>query len=121
VSPSFDVWFVWKKGEDPFSGRGSGEDYARHVLGIEHWSLRTAPTTESEWDEQHIAKDKQVLNELTANAAVFAIAGQRQLHTDETVEVTEHGPHDLVDDLQATTQRVMRTLMELRVEARRFS
>lgn len=113
-SGSMNLWFIDCKEIRELEGEATQEFYEQYVIQITYWSLRT---NNADWSKEARQKAESVRDALTGVSSIFAI-NYRQITTPETVQIAEHGPHDIAG--AEGTQRVYRTVLELVVEARRW-
>lgn len=113
VNFEMDLWIVdvWD-GIDEAEGDATGETYEIYKLRIRYWSVRV---NKADWSALARVKFEAVRTELSGNAAIFAIGGQRQLRTPETVQVRKHSKE------QISNQMLYESFLTLDVEARRWS
>lgn len=116
ASGSANVFFVDLRGLDEFEGPGSGELMERYHIEIRYWSIRTG---NSDWSKEARVKAEAARDAISGVASVFAIGGQRQLYTPETVEIDSHGQESIRS--ASGDQLVYLTILSLQVEARRWA
>jgi hypothetical protein len=114
---SMDVWVIELEGTSPFEGQGVGELYERYAIRIRYWNLRTA---NADWQKEARQKIAAAVEALTGHASVFAIGGQVQLFTPETVAVQGPAPSQIRDIRRGGGQMVYEAFLRLTAEARRF-
>lgn len=98
-------------------GPSTQENYEQYAVMVRYLSVVTASAT---WDATARAVAESVRDTLSMNANVFAISGQRQVITPETVSLEDHGRSSIKDLLQGE-QMVYQSVIKFTVEARRFS
>ncbi len=106
-----DLWIVEIDTTDEEEAEAAGEQYSLYNVTITYTNVRL---DDLEWSKKARIEAERVRDGLNQSAAVFAIGGQRQLRTPETVSIQSHGFEDVED------QKVYRTVLTLQVEARRF-
>ena len=111
---SIHLWTIELEGIDEVEGEASGEHYSIYRIRIRYDSVIKASAS-SAWSKTARERAELVRDGLNKNAAVFRISGQVQLREPEAVEIRSHGFVDVED------QKVYRTDLALRVEARRWS
>lgn len=114
---SMNAFFIDTLGVDEREGDAAGEIFELYQIEIRYWSLRT---NDSDWSKAARQKAEAVRDALSGAAAIFAIGGQRQLVTPETVRIASHGQEDIRGG-EAGPQLVYLTRLVLSVEARRWS
>lgn len=116
-SGSMDLWIIELEGSSPFEGEGVGELYERYAIRIRHLNLRTA---NADWQKEARQKVAAAVEAMTGHASVFAIGGQVQLFTPETVAVQGPAPSQIRDIRRGGGQMVYEAILRLTAEARRF-
>ena len=105
------VWLVDVVDVPEEEGDSVGEAYSFYRIRIR---FLTVLVNDPDWGKKTRQKIEQVRDELNKNAAVFGIAGQRQLRTPETVSIVDFGRRNLGDQLYWQGE------LALTVEARRW-
>ncbi len=115
VDGSMDVWIVELSQVREIEGESAGEIYDLYDVGIRYWSMRT---NDAAWSKKARQLVELVRTALAGNPNIFAIDGQTQLFTPETVKFESHGKFNItgVDG----DQMVFRSVLSLTVEARRW-
>ena len=116
VADVLSIWFIELIGIDEIEGPASQEFYEVYNIEIEHWSIET---DDADWSKTARDKAETVRDDLNGAAAIFAIGGQRQVFTPETISITSHGQREIRGDDKA--HMIYGTILSLQVEARRFS
>lgn len=107
-----DIWLVDVASIDSVEGDAAGEVYSIYSMRIRFITVRKAVAA---WSEQARVLFEKVRTKLEKNPAVFAIGGQRQLRTPETVSLSSH------DFVPVEDQTVYEDQLTYSVEARRFA
>lgn len=102
----------------PLKGPAAGEAYRQYQIIITRYDLRVG---DPDWVKNALADDQLVIDKLTKNDAVFAIAGQRQVRTEDVVGAREQGKTLLSGPIFIVPQTVYRSILTLAVEARDWS
>lgn len=116
TSGTLKLWQIDLADDDPSEGLASQEFYTVHTVDIEQWSVETG---DADWSKTARNRGVTVCNELTGDAAVFAIAGQRQLFTPETAQILFHGKDQIIG--VEGPQMIYKTIVRVLGEARRWS
>lgn len=114
-SGTMNLWIIELEGTNQFEGEGNGESYERYGILVRYWSLRT---NNADWQKEARIKAMEAVDALRKNAAVFAIGGQVQLFTPETVSLAGPQPAQIRDIRRGGGQMVMEGVLRLTVEAR---
>lgn len=116
ASGAMNLWFVDVADVDEVEGPATQENYEQYNIKITYWSSRK---NDVDWSKKARQNAEAVRDKLSLNSAIFAIGGQRQVRTPETVQIESHGPFDI--DGTDGAQRIYRTVVALAVEGRRFA
>lgn len=108
-----DIWLVDVTDIPEEEGDAAGEQYALYNLRVRYISVRK---DDPAWSKKARLLFEIVRDKLNKNPAIFAIGGQRQLRTPETVSIGTYTPLNGVED-----QTVYQTEITFTVEARRFA
>ena len=111
TTAKLDLWRIECESVDEEEEAASGEHYSIYNVIVTYTNVRLA---DDQWSKKARLEFEAARDELNQNAGVFAIAGQRQLRTPETVNIRSHGFEDVED------QKVYKAVLALQVEARRF-
>lgn len=106
------VWMISGSQSPDVEGDAVGQVFCTYNVQLRYVSVMTAVDT---WSRTALTRAERVRNTLSKNANVFAISGQRQLRTAETVELAG-ADFTIIGD-----QRVYQVTLRLQVEARRWS
>lgn len=115
VDAQLDLWIVEVESVNEEEAEAAGEQYSLYNVTITYTNVRM---NDPEWSKKARLEAEKVRDALNQNAAIFAIGGQRQLRTPETVSLRAHGRETTESD---NPQMVYRPVLELQVEARRFA
>lgn len=83
-----DVTFIDLEAEEPIEGPATGENYVIYQIRVRYVIVRVG---EADWLKVGRQKIRSIADKLNRNQAVFAIGGQPQLRTPETVTIREYG------------------------------
>ncbi len=114
-----DAFYIHVESPEAPEGLAPGESYQIYEYTVEHWNVRT---NNAGWFDA--AKDiADVVATAIANApSVFAILGQRQLRTAQTVTYDGYTALAPLESTVAGAQQwIIQGFIRFRVEARRFS
>ena len=106
-----DLWLIETRAIEEVEGDAIGENYSIYKLQVRYVSCRVA---DSEWSKKARLRVEQVRDALNGAAAIFAISGQRQIRTPETVSLESHGKREL------SGQTLYESVLTMDVEARRW-
>lgn len=113
------VVYVIKESEDPLEGRASGEKYAIFNIVSRLFFIRAI--AKATWKAEGDAVATSIVDKLDGNAAIFAIASQRQVAgTPETAGIRQQGFTDINDE-HGNSHRLYTAEIVTRVEARRWT
>lgn len=114
-----DVFYIDMESQDALEGPAVGERYAIYNVVIRHWNVRT---NDLSWIDSARDIGEVVAATLENNASVFAILGQRQLRTPQTVTYDGYnGLTALESAVVGGPQLVVQGFIRLAVEARRWT
>lgn len=104
------LWMVDLDNVEEIEGASAGEVYEIYHIRVRGLHVNRAST----WSQDFKAKVESIRDALSGAASVFAIGGQRQLLTPETVSTPQYGKTGIDD------QTVFQATLSLAVEARRW-
>ena len=111
-----DVVYVFPENTDEVEGRATGQNFPLYNVVVEYYSVRV---NVANWSDVADDVGVSILDKLNKNASIFAIAGQRQILTPETVRA-ESMDFDTVEDVHGNFKRVYKVRIVFQAEARRF-
>lgn len=112
-----DRAFVTAELADEIEGLAAGENYSIYTIIVEYYNIRKNATN---WKRQADLVAESIRDKLNKNAAVFAIGGQRQVQTPETVSLRSTEFTTIADE-HGDEQMIYKAEIVMAVEARRFA
>lgn len=118
ASKALDAFYIDLERTPPLEGPGVGERYVQYLITVVHWNVRV---NDVDWIKTARAIGKGVEDALENNATIFAISGQRQLKTMQTVEREGYDGLTTIESEIYDPQDIIQGIFRFSVEGRRWT